>query len=307
MAYRTPPPVPRGPAARRVRRGRGRRPGRPVRSRRPATAAAGAGLRPPRGDRLRPAADRPALLVGRHRRMPSTAPGWSCRRRGGRDQHRAHLAGAVGYRGRRLAPPSRGTWCSSPGGRHGRLPGPCWVVTRPHPMIEAYATGYPVRYSQFGTASSPPGDRTRSGSPTRPRTRGVVTGRAVLPATRSSSCRRSPSACCWQPVTARSAPCTPLLRHPRGPGPPTSSSPTAWPPRATAGPAARRRAWTSCGPRKAGSAPTPPTRTSDARGIPQNINGWSAELPAGQRRPADRLGPVLHRRPVRQPVRRLGL
>ena len=36
----------------------------------------------------------------------------------------------------------------------------------------------------------------------------------------------------------------------------------------------------------------------------QRLVGW---LPAGQRQPADRLGPVLHRRPVRQPVRRLGL
>jgi hypothetical protein len=25
-------------------------------------------------------------------------------------------------------------------------------------MIEAYGPGYPIRYSQFGTAASPPGD-----------------------------------------------------------------------------------------------------------------------------------------------------
>ena len=37
-------------------------------------------------------------------------------------------------------------------------PGHVGIVTGPHTMIEAYATGYPVRYSQFGTASSPPGD-----------------------------------------------------------------------------------------------------------------------------------------------------
>ena len=40
-------------------------------------------------------------------------------------------------------------------------PGHVGLVVDParHLMIEAYATGYPVRYSQFGTASSPPGDQ----------------------------------------------------------------------------------------------------------------------------------------------------
>ena len=33
------------------------------------------------------------------------------------------------------------------------------IVTGPHMMIEAYGTGYPIRYSQFGTAASPPGDQ----------------------------------------------------------------------------------------------------------------------------------------------------
>jgi cell wall-associated NlpC family hydrolase len=40
-------------------------------------------------------------------------------------------------------------------------PGHVGLVVDParHLMIEAYATGYPVRYSQFGTASSPAGDQ----------------------------------------------------------------------------------------------------------------------------------------------------
>jgi len=37
-------------------------------------------------------------------------------------------------------------------------PGHVGLVTGPHQMIEAYATGYPVRVSQFGTPGSPPGD-----------------------------------------------------------------------------------------------------------------------------------------------------
>jgi peptidoglycan DL-endopeptidase CwlO len=37
-------------------------------------------------------------------------------------------------------------------------PGHVGIVTGPHTMIEAYGTGYPIRYSQFGTAGSPPGD-----------------------------------------------------------------------------------------------------------------------------------------------------
>jgi peptidoglycan DL-endopeptidase CwlO len=37
-------------------------------------------------------------------------------------------------------------------------PGHVGIVTGPHTMIEAYGTGYPIRYSQFGTSASPPGD-----------------------------------------------------------------------------------------------------------------------------------------------------
>jgi cell wall-associated NlpC family hydrolase len=33
------------------------------------------------------------------------------------------------------------------------------INTAKHVMIEAYAAGYPVRYSQYGTASSAPGDQ----------------------------------------------------------------------------------------------------------------------------------------------------
>jgi cell wall-associated NlpC family hydrolase len=40
----------------------------------------------------------------------------------------------------------------------GSSPGHVGIVTGPHTMIEAYGTGYPIRYSQFGTAASPPGD-----------------------------------------------------------------------------------------------------------------------------------------------------
>jgi cell wall-associated NlpC family hydrolase len=37
-------------------------------------------------------------------------------------------------------------------------PGHVGLVTGPHQMIEAYATGYDIRVSSFGLASSPPGD-----------------------------------------------------------------------------------------------------------------------------------------------------
>ena len=37
-------------------------------------------------------------------------------------------------------------------------PGHVGLVTGPHTMIEAYAPGYPVRYSTFGLPTSPPGD-----------------------------------------------------------------------------------------------------------------------------------------------------
>ncbi len=42
-------------------------------------------------------------------------------------------------------------------------PGHVGIVTGPHTMIEAYGTGYPIRYSQFGTAASPPGDESPVG------------------------------------------------------------------------------------------------------------------------------------------------
>jgi cell wall-associated NlpC family hydrolase len=42
-------------------------------------------------------------------------------------------------------------------------PGHVGIVTGPHTMIEAYGTGYPIRYSQFGTAASPPGDGSPAG------------------------------------------------------------------------------------------------------------------------------------------------
>ncbi len=42
-------------------------------------------------------------------------------------------------------------------------PGHVGIVTGPNTMIEAYGTGYPIRYSQFGTAASPPGDENPAG------------------------------------------------------------------------------------------------------------------------------------------------
>jgi cell wall-associated NlpC family hydrolase len=44
-------------------------------------------------------------------------------------------------------------------------PGHVGLVVDParHLMIEAYAAGYPVRYSQYGTASSAPGDQDPAG------------------------------------------------------------------------------------------------------------------------------------------------
>jgi hypothetical protein len=40
-------------------------------------------------------------------------------------------------------------------------PGHVGLVVDParHLMIEAYATGYPIRYSQYGTPGSAPGDQ----------------------------------------------------------------------------------------------------------------------------------------------------
>jgi cell wall-associated NlpC family hydrolase len=38
-------------------------------------------------------------------------------------------------------------------------PGHVGLVTGPHTMIEAYATGYPVRVSPFGTPGAAPGDQ----------------------------------------------------------------------------------------------------------------------------------------------------
>ena len=180
-------------------------------------------------------------------------------------------------------------------------------------MIEAYGTGYPIRYSQFGTAASPPGDGTRSGSPTRPRTRGCLmpATAVVLPATRSSSCRRLPSACCWQPVTARAA--RAARRRQRSAGSGSSNEQLA------NNMAASGYGWTGAAGDLPGRAvdrgervqrPTPPTRHSDARrAYPQNISRLVGWLPAGQRHPpADRPGawPTIAR-PYGNAVRRLGL
>ena len=87
------------------------------------------------GDRLRPAAARQALPVGRHRpgRVRLLGPGHAGIR-GGRDRHRADLAGAVGDRAAGQRPRSRETWCSSPG-----------------------RTARPPRRATWGSWSTPPG------------------------------------------------------------------------------------------------------------------------------------------------------
>ena len=57
-------------------------------------------------------------------------------------------------------PRSQATWCSSPAatGRR-RHPGHVGIVIGDGKMIEAYATGYPVRIATYGQPSSPPGDQ----------------------------------------------------------------------------------------------------------------------------------------------------
>ena len=42
-------------------------------------------------------------------------------------------------------------------------PGHEGLVIGPNTMIEAYATGYPIRYSTFGLPTSPPGDQDPAG------------------------------------------------------------------------------------------------------------------------------------------------
>ncbi len=42
-------------------------------------------------------------------------------------------------------------------------PGHVGLVLGPHRMVEAYASGYPVRISHYGTPSSPPGDQAPAG------------------------------------------------------------------------------------------------------------------------------------------------
>jgi cell wall-associated NlpC family hydrolase len=42
-------------------------------------------------------------------------------------------------------------------------PGHVGLVLGPHRMVEAYATGYPVRISHYGTPHSPPGDQAAAG------------------------------------------------------------------------------------------------------------------------------------------------
>ena len=42
-------------------------------------------------------------------------------------------------------------------------PGHVGLVLGPHRMVEAYATGYPVRISHYGTPDSPAGDQAPAG------------------------------------------------------------------------------------------------------------------------------------------------
>jgi cell wall-associated NlpC family hydrolase len=51
-------------------------------------------------------------------------------------------------------PGADGTWAS---------PGHVGLVLGPHRMVEAYATGYPVRISHYGTPDSPAGDQAPAG------------------------------------------------------------------------------------------------------------------------------------------------
>ena len=119
-------------------------------------------------------------------RTRSTAPAWSCGLPGRRDQHRAHLAGAVGQRDR--VPASQ----VQPGdlvffaGADGTVtdPGHVGMVIGGGKMIEAYATGFPIRVSSYanrgavgftepwagakGTApasTAPPGSTASPGAP----------------------------------------------------------------------------------------------------------------------------------------------
>ncbi len=51
-------------------------------------------------------------------------------------------------------PGADGTWSA---------PGHVGLVLGPHRMVEAYATGYPVRISHYGIQGSPPGDQEPAG------------------------------------------------------------------------------------------------------------------------------------------------
>jgi cell wall-associated NlpC family hydrolase len=51
-------------------------------------------------------------------------------------------------------PGADGTWAA---------PGHVGLVLGSHRMVEAYASGYPVRISHYGTPSSPPGDQAPAG------------------------------------------------------------------------------------------------------------------------------------------------
>ncbi len=99
------------------------------------------------------AAARQAVPVGRHRagRLRLLRPG-DDGLPDGRDRHRADLGGAVGRPSSRSPPPrsSRGTWCSSPA-RTAPPPSPGHVglVIGNGKMIEAYATGFPIRVASY--------------------------------------------------------------------------------------------------------------------------------------------------------------
>ena len=123
------------------------------------TALAGAAsdqrAEPDRGHRhrLRRAAARQAVPVGRHRpgRLRLLRPG-DDGLPGRRDQHRADLPAAVGDRSRGSRPPrrSRGTWCSSSARTAPRRsPGHVGLVIGGGMMIEAYATGFPIRVATY--------------------------------------------------------------------------------------------------------------------------------------------------------------
>ena len=117
------------------------------RSRRP-------GADPGRGDRhhVRRAAARQAVPVGRHRagRLRLLRPG-DDGLPDGRDQHRADLGGAVGDRaaGTRLPGTAGGPGVLRRLGRYHHVSGHVGLVIGNGKMIEAYATGFPIRVASY--------------------------------------------------------------------------------------------------------------------------------------------------------------